>query len=145
MSERLQKLYHPIIKQHNLAPINFEKIEGRAVVMANNSICGDRFEFFAKCDGERLEAISFYGFGCAVSKASSSILVKLLEGKSVMEAIETCDAFITYLNEKKGSGMSTYLKDFEAFNAIWEFPQRYECAALPWKEVASFLRNRAEA
>ena len=140
MSERLQKLYHPIIRQHNAAPINFEKREGREVVTANNSICGDKFEFFVSCDKERLGAISFYGFGCAVSKASSSILVKQLEGKSVKEAIEICDNFINYM-EEKDKAVSAISEDFEAFSAIWEFPQRYECAALPWQEIRTFLRT----
>ena len=87
MNERLKKLYKEVILEHNDQPFFFEKNENAThVLKAYNPLCGDRFELFFEIKDNQIESLTFHGFGCAISKASTSVLVKKLKGKTIDEA-----------------------------------------------------------
>jgi len=136
---KLNRLYDEVIKRHNSQPYHFEKKgNSNAIIQAYNPICGDRFNLFIELDGENINNIFFHGFGCAVSKASTSVLVKCLEKKSLTEAKAICNQFFQVLKNgvTEGEALPT---DFQSFVVVQEFPSRYSCAALAWQEIEKFL------
>ncbi|UZR97863.1 Fe-S cluster assembly sulfur transfer protein SufU [Chondrinema litorale] len=143
MSNQLNSLYHEVIKKHNKEPYHFEKVPTATLSLrANNPICGDRFDLFIDADKDILDDLHFHGFGCAISKASSSIMIQTLEGKSYEEAIDICSNFLAYIhNELEGE---VYSVDFEAFEALQTQTARLDCAALSWKTMLEFLKQKTK-
>jgi nitrogen fixation protein NifU and related proteins len=146
MSNDLRKLYSTIIKAHNESPVNFEKRSGAAILLkAYNPICGDRFEIYINAAASDRQSIiqdlSFHGFGCAISKASTSIMVKSLKGKSSEEAGKLCDQFLKFVNNESVVSELILPDDFAAFSGVHDFPERLDCATLAWKEMKTFLTS----
>lgn len=140
MSQDIKKLYPEILKAHNSSPYHFEKREHDGeVVKAYNPICGDRFEVFIKWEENKINQLHFYGFGCSVSKASTSVLTKSLEGKTIDEALTLCDHFLKFVNRESTSDVLHLPAEFPAFAGVLDFPERLECAALAWREMKKFL------
>jgi len=134
----IDKLYDPVIKANQLNPYRFVKVSGAAYnIKAYNPVCGDRYEFYADIDNDKNIHIHFHGFGCAVSKASGSVLTKTLDGVRVEEAIQLTNDFLDVLAGKETSGKVP--DEFYAFAAVRDFPARYECAAMVWVEMKKFL------
>jgi cysteine desulfurase/selenocysteine lyase len=137
----INQLYHDVIKQHDKSPYHFKKItEGVSMISANNPVCGDKFELYFKLDSDRIADIHFHGFGCAVSRASTSVLVKNLENQSIGDARKTISHFLMLI-DKNQKVSDNVLDEFAAFNAVRQFPERYDCAALSWLEAQKFLNS----
>lgn len=134
----LNKLYDPVIKAHQANPYHFEKVANAPeTIKAYNPVCGDRYDFFVDIKERKISTIHFHGYGCAVSMAAGSVLVKSLEGMSIEEAIDLCNDYLDLLNgqEKK----IKLPEEFHSFIAVRDFPARYECAAMAWIEMRKFL------
>jgi nitrogen fixation NifU-like protein len=134
----LDRLYDEVVKRHSNQPYHFEKRE-QSSLQAYNSICGDRFDLFIDMKDGRINAFHFHGYGCAVSKASTSVLVGILEGKSIMEAKEITNQFLRLLKNEVHVNETLFSEEFKSFAVVQEVPARYDCAALAWKEVEKFL------
>jgi cysteine desulfurase/selenocysteine lyase len=142
-SQHTNQLYHDVIKQHDKSPYHFKKIsEGVSTISANNPVCGDKFELYFKLDSNRIDDIHFHGFGCAVSRASTSVLVKNLENQSIGDARKIISHFLMLI-DKNQTVSDNVLDEFAAFNAVRQFPERYDCAALSWLEAQKFLNSLA--
>ena len=138
----VRNLYSTIIKYHNETPFHYAKIyDAQNTIKAYNPICGDRFELYIDCLENIITRLHFYGFGCAISKASASVLVKSVEGKSLSEAVAICDLFLRFLDRELNNNELILSGEFIAFSGVHDFPERYECAALSWKEVKKFLEH----
>lgn len=139
MNERLKSLYQAVILKHNKTPYHFDVQENYDhTVQANNPVCGDKFQFYIKIKNDQLASVHYHGFGCAISKASNSILVKGIEHLEPAEAYKFCCSFLDYIDcgeYVNGEAPET----FEAFSAVNEFPARIECATLGWREMKNFL------
>ena len=136
MNEQLKKLYKTVILKNNSEPFHFiKREEASCVVEAYNQICGDRFKLFFELENGKISQLSFYGFGCAISKASTSVLVQKLDGKNLDEARGVLDSFFKVINEGNEGN-----EDFLAFAAAREFPGRMKCATLSWEEMDKFLK-----
>lgn len=132
-------LYHPIIKLHNRHPYHFEVRSSFGYnVLSNSAMCGDKFHFYLSQKDGKLNEIYFSGIGCAVSKASGSVLAEALEGKTIGEAKELIAVFLTVL---EGSPTISVPENFQAFAVVQQFPERYDCAALHWHEMQKFLET----
>ncbi len=139
MSTDLKKLYPEIIKLHNESPFHFEKKGNDSdVIKAYNPICGDRFELYVS-QGKHKIQLHFHGFGCAISKAATSVLTKSLEGKTMEEALSLCDNFLSFINKELQDDQLILAADFLAFSGVHDFPERYDCATLSWREMKKFL------
>jgi len=146
VKDDLKKLYSAIIKEHSVTPFHFEKPgKVKNTIKAYNPICGDRFEVYIGSDERMVNALYFHGYGCAISKASTSILVKTLEGKSRKEALELCDQFLRFINKELESKEVILSDDFLAFSGVHDFPERYDCVLLSWREMKRFLESSAVA
>ena len=140
MNERLQTLYKEVILQYSKAPFHFEeKMDCDHLVKANNPVCGDSYKFYINSDPQQFKDVYFHGFGCAISKASSAVLVKLINNQDWETAYARCSAFLEYLDNPISGGGKAIDPDFEAFSAVHEFPSRMDCATLGWRAVQKFL------
>lgn len=137
MPERnLSDLYQDVIKQHDRKPFHYQKIEtADYVIEAYNPLCGDQFSLFLNIENGRINEAYFHGYGCAISKASTSILVKKMQGLSIEKVQELCRHFQTIVTTE------THALDEElrAFAAARQFPERLTCATLSWEALAKFI------
>lgn len=138
MNEKLKALYKSVILANNQSPYRFEINEdAKYKLEAYNALCGDRFTLFFDLIDDKISNLTFHGFGCAISKASTSILVKKLEGKTLPEALNYSRHFLDMIAE----GSSPNDEELEAFAAAKQFPGREQCAILSWEELYRFLEN----
>lgn len=130
MSE-LGDLYQEVILDHNRRPRNFRAIEGGRRQEGYNPLCGDRLTLYVKLEGERIADVAFEGVGCAISKASASLMTEALKGKTVAEARELFEKF----HDMVTSSPDTILPDLgklSVLSGVREYPTRVKCASLAW-------------
>lgn len=139
MNEQLKELYKTVILEHNARPFHFEKKEEAGHVLeAYNPLCGDRFQVFLEVTNGVVTEAYFHGYGCAISKASTSVLIKNLENQPVEEALELCRSFLK-MTDPASEEPVEMTEEFAAFAAVRDFPGRLKCATLSWEAVASAL------
>lgn len=142
MNERIKSLY----RSHILVNAKDETHLGRFddpthTLEAYNPMCGDKYTLYLKLvDGVVLKA-TFEGFGCAISKASTAVLTKEIEGKSLDQIKPIIDMFFELVNEESNQSPEslTTNEDLLAFAAAREFPERKTCATLSWGELELIL------
>jgi nitrogen fixation protein NifU and related proteins len=140
----LGDLYQQVILDHNRNPRNFKRLDAaNRKAEGNNPLCGDRIQLFVQLDGQG-ETISDIGFqmpqgsGCAISKASASLMTEAVKGKSVADAETLFAAFRDML-----SGGATAPGKLAAFSGVRAFPSRIKCANLAWHALHAALQNQA--
>lgn len=139
----LNALYQSIILDHNRRPRNFRELadadrrqEGR------NPMCGDELTIWLKMDGDRIEDVSFIGSGCAISKASASIMTTAVKGKTRAEASALFDRFHGLVTgSPSGRPDDPELGSLAAFSGVSRFPVRVKCASLAWHALRAALRG----
>jgi len=143
----LKALYQEIILDHNRNPHNFRVIEGAdRAVDGFNPLCGDHYKVYLKLEGDRIVDVSFKGSGCAISKASASVMSTLVKGKSKAEALELFESFHhLVLGEVKDSAAIEMMGKLAAFSGVSEFPARVKCAILPWHTLKNGLVSETTA
>ena len=144
MNERLKKLYQSVILKHSKAPYHYEKTEAAHQIDAYNPLCGDRFQLYLEVQDGTIQQLHFHGYGCAISKASTSVLVKHLEHKTVEEAMNLCAIFEARTKGEADESSEADSEDFEAFEAAKDFPGRLKCATLSWEAIREFLDVRLD-
>ena len=147
MSE-LEELYQDIIIDHNSRPRNFRKLEGSIrSVEGYNPLCGDRFTVYLKVEDDLIADIGFQGSGCAISKASASLMTESVMGKSKAEAEEIFKAFRHMITREPGSDFDPdeILGDLEILSGVSEFPVRIKCATLSWHTLNAALEGQDDS
>jgi nitrogen fixation protein NifU and related proteins len=141
----LRELYQQVILDHNKNPRNFhEMADATSRVDGYNPLCGDHYTIFLKVDGETISEVSFTGNGCAISKASASVMSSTVKGKSKDEAGQLFDTFHKLVTGEQ-SGLSTAdLGRLAAFSGVSEFPARVKCATLAWHTLRNALEGKEE-
>ena len=133
--------------EHNWKPRNFRKLED-ADRSANgfNPFCGDVVNLYLKLDGETIVDIGFQCSGCAISRASASMLTESIKGKTSAEADQVFEAFHKMLTAGPGEDPdSDTLGDLEVLAGVSEFPTRVKCATLSWHTLRSALEGEGDA
>jgi len=145
MSE-LDDLYQEVILDHNKNPRNFREIEDADKrADGDNPLCGDKIKVFATLEGDVVTDVSFTGSGCAISKASASIMTQTLKGKSVEEAELLFDEFHKMVTGKLDIETDeNSLGKLRIFAGVLEFPARVKCASLSWHTINAALHNEQE-
>lgn len=142
MTEKLKKLYKTVILQQNNQPFHYEKKEEFSHQLdAYNPLCGDRFNVYLNLKEGVIADVYFHGYGCAISKASTSVLAKHLEGQTIEEALLLCKEFQQVVSPDIES-ITTKKEEFKAFAAAKDFPGRLQCATLSWEAVSNFLLKK---
>lgn len=143
MSE-LNELYQQMILDHNRRPRNFRKLENAdRKAEGFNPLCGDHLTLYVNLDGERIVDIAFEGSGCAISKASASIMTDVVKGKSRGEAEELFEKMHRMLTGKEKADLDQMGK-LAAFSGVSEFPARVKCATLAWHTLNAALDQKSD-
>jgi nitrogen fixation NifU-like protein len=143
----LRELYQEVILDHNRRPRNF-----RAIDAANrhaegyNPLCGDRLSLFLQVEGDVIRDASFQGSGCAISKASASMMTDSLKGKTIDEAKDLFDDFhrmVTGAAADEGEALER-LGKLAVFEGVRQYAARVKCASLAWHTLRSALDAKDE-
>ena len=142
MSE-LRELYQEMILDHSKNPRNFRALL-RATQKAEgyNPLCGDRLTVYLEVEGDLIKDVSFQGSGCAISKASASMMTAQLKGKTKQEARKVFENFHTMLTGDPNKKLDKEaLEKLTVFSGVSEFPVRVKCATLPWHTLRAGLER----
>jgi nitrogen fixation NifU-like protein len=143
MFDDLVDLYQQVILDHSKSPRNFGKLEAaNRVAQGQNPLCGDNYTIYAQMEGDVIKDISFQGSGCAISKASASILTDTLKGKTKADVKALFDKVHAMITTGKVSDSG--LGKLSVFAGVHKFPARVKCAILPWHAVLAAVEGRGE-
>ena len=136
----LSELYQSVILEHNRSPRNYRVMEDadhRAE--GNNPNCGDFLTVWLKFDGEMITDASFHGKGCAISRASASLMTAAVKGKSRRDAQEVFDRFHRMITGRLDPADVETLGKLAVFSGVSSYPTRVKCASLPWHALKAAL------
>jgi nitrogen fixation NifU-like protein len=139
----LQELYQQVIIDHNHNPRNFRDIKHPShSAKGHNPLCGDKIDIFLTIENNKIIDVGFTGSGCAISKASSSLMTEALVGKTIAEAKKlfnsVYDMIINGKTDVEGIGKLAVL------SGVHKFPARVKCAILPWRTLKNALDKETE-
>ena len=141
-SEDTRELYQEVILDHNKNPRNFGKLEHYTnKAIGHNQLCGDQISLYLIIKDNIIQEVKFDGQGCAISKASASIMTTILKGKSIEEARKLFDEFHKLITETNDDIDEINLGKLAVFVGIREFPARVKCASLAWHTLLNALDN----
>ena len=144
MSE-LNDLYQEVILDHNRRPHNFRVIDPASAKQEGyNPLCGDRLTLYLTLDGDVIKDVAFQGTGCAISKASASLMTDALKGKTVPEARELFEQFHSMITSTPGTPVDD-LGKLSVFAGVREFPTRIKCASLAWHTMKAAVAHESDA
>jgi nitrogen fixation protein NifU and related proteins len=136
----LDSLYQDLILDHNRKPQNYRTMENanrRAV--GNNPLCGDQLVVWLQVDGDKIKDISFQGSGCAISRASASLMTTAVKGKTRREAEALFQSFHQLVRGTLPAAETDNLGKLAAFKGVSEYPIRIKCASLSWHALKAAL------
>jgi nitrogen fixation NifU-like protein len=135
----LKELYQQMILDHNQNPQNFREMENAtSKAEGHNPLCGDEITLFLHVENEKITDVSFLGSGCAISKASASIMTTLLIGKSVEMAESLFEKFHTMITTGE---ISEDMGKLTVLAGVHKFPSRVKCAVLSWHTMNNALHG----
>ena len=137
----LESIYTDIIMENSIKIHNkYNLIDKDKEEHGHNPSCGDDITLQIKIDGEKINKISYIGHGCAISEASTNIMIDLLKGKTKKEAIKLIDSFLKMVNgDKIEDDELAKIGDARAFKNISKIPARVKCATLAWETMKRVL------
>jgi nitrogen fixation NifU-like protein len=137
----LRELYQEVILEHSKTPRNFKQPASvNRSAEGYNPLCGDHFTVYLDVEGDAIHDIGFQGSGCAISKASASMMTQLVKGKSKAEATALFEQFhklVTGTDKKEVD-----LGKLAVFSGVSEFPTRVKCATLAWHTLQAALAGQ---
>lgn len=141
----LRDLYQEVILEHSKRPRNYRALEAATrTVEGYNPLCGDHFTIYVELGDGHIHDISFQGSGCAISKASASMMTQAVKGMRAEEAEELFEKFHYVVTGKNGVEASE-LGKLAAFAGVSEFPVRVKCATLAWHALRAALHGEQQA
>ena len=141
----LTDLYQEVILDHNRRPRNFHALaDASHSAEGYNPLCGDRLTLYLKVDGGIVTDVSFEGAGCAISKASASLMTDAVKGKTIAEAEALFERFHLLVTGKLPDTEQQSLGSLRAFSGVARFPLRVKCASLAWHAMHSALAGDAQ-
>ena len=142
----LRELYQEVILDHNKKPRNFGVLEDATqVAQGHNPLCGDNMTVYLHVEGDTIQDISFNGSGCAISKASASLMTSALKGKTVAEAEIIFQSFRELVTGPEASEeVLEEMGKLAVFSGVRDYPARVKCASLAWHTVHNALQGKPE-
>ncbi len=139
----LRELYQQLILDHNQNPRNFREIkDADRTAHGHNPLCGDDIDLYLTLDGDVIRDVGFLGSGCAISKASASLMTTVLKGKTKAEARKLLEDF--HRMATTGEGDPNKLGKLAALADVYRFPVRVKCAMLAWRTLEASLEEQPE-
>ena len=138
----LRELYQEVILDHNKHPQNFGEIEGAdRHADGCNPVCGDQLTVYLNLDGDVLTDVNFLGSGCAISKASASLMTEAVKGKTVIEARQLLQHFHAMITDDTVTPDPVALGKLAVFTGVRDFPTRVKCATLAWHTLRAAFED----
>jgi nitrogen fixation protein NifU and related proteins len=149
MSQDLGALYQEVILDHNRSPRNWGELEDASRrVNGHNPLCGDQLTLDVRFDGDVISELKFTGEGCAISKASASMMTQAVKGKTRAEAERLFERFHALVTGKDGgarsgsaAGPDASLGRLKVFEGVARFPTRVKCASLAWHALRAAIEG----
>lgn len=143
--EDLTDIYNELIMEHSMNSYNKKKLDKADYCeIGHNPNCGDEITLEIKLDGDVIEDMAFSGHGCAISQASTSIMIDTLKGKTIKEARDIIQTFISMIKrEIKDEESLQKLEDAIALKNVSNMPARVKCALLAWRTIEDILNKKA--
>jgi nitrogen fixation NifU-like protein len=143
----VRDLYQDMILEHSKKPRNFRSLpQANRKAEGYNPLCGDHFTVFLQLENDEVKDISFEGSGCAISKASASMMTASLKGKTKSQARELFARFhrlvTSQATEAHDGGVD--IGKLVVFSGVSEFPVRVKCATLAWHTMLAALEERSD-
>ena len=140
----LRDLYQEVILEHSKAPRNYKApASANQTAEGYNPLCGDRFTVYLEMDGETVRDIGFQGSGCAISKASASMMTQAVKGKTKDEVHRLFEQFHDLVTGH-AHGDAGELGKLAVFSGVSEYPVRVKCASLAWHTLEAALEGKQE-
>lgn len=140
----LRDLYQEVILEHSKVPRNYRELPGaNHKAEGYNPLCGDHFTVFLDIEDDSIRDISFQGSGCAISKASASMMTQTLKGKTTAEAEKMFDQFHKLVTGHSNES-DALLGKLAVFSGVSEFPVRVKCATLAWHTLQAALEKKQQ-
>ncbi|TFG92015.1 MAG: SUF system NifU family Fe-S cluster assembly protein [Myxococcales bacterium] len=145
--QELRELYQTVILDHNKKPRNFARPErANREAHGHNPLCGDKLEVFAEVDEGVLREVGFLGSGCAISKASASLMTEAVKGKTLAQVEQLFGGFHRVVTSDASTPVdASGLGKLEVFVGVREFPVRVKCATLAWHTLRAALAGDERA
>jgi nitrogen fixation NifU-like protein len=142
----LDDLYQDVILEHSKAPRNYSRLAtANREAEGFNPLCGDHFTIYLDIEGDAIQDISFQGSGCAISKASASMMTQSLKGKTKLEAERVFEEFRKLVGgQSPVDGSEDDLGKLAVFSGVSKFPVRVKCATLAWHAMHAALNKQNE-
>ena len=142
--EDLNNIYNELIMEHSMNSYNKKKLENADYCeVGHNPNCGDEITLELKLNGDIIEDMAFSGHGCAISQASTSIMIDVLKGKTIKKAKEIIKTFIDMIKrETKSEEELEKLEEAIAFRNVANMPARVKCALLAWHTIEDILNKK---
>jgi nitrogen fixation NifU-like protein len=142
----LRELYQTTILDHNKNPRNFGRLESaNREARGDNPLCGDKITVYLTLDGDTITDLAFEGSGCAISKASASMMTERLKGKPLAEAESLFEEFHGLVtSDPTEPPLIEGLGKLAIFAGVREFPMRVKCATLAWHTLRAAVAGEAE-
>ena len=142
--DELTDVYNELIMEHSMNSYNKKKLENADYCeVGHNPNCGDEITLELKLNGDIIEDMAFSGHGCAISQASTSIMIDVLKGKTIKEAKEIIKTFIDMIKrETKSEEELEKLEEAIAFRNVANMPARVKCALLAWHTIEDILNKK---
>jgi nitrogen fixation NifU-like protein len=140
----LSDLYQEVILDHNRRPRNFRAIDDPSRTQEGfNPLCGDRLTVYVTLEGDLIRDVAFQGSGCAISKASASLMTEALKGKTVEQARELFDQFHEMVTSSPDTPAAD-LGKLSVLSGVREFPTRVKCASLAWHTLKAAVSEQVK-
>jgi nitrogen fixation protein NifU and related proteins len=141
----LSALYQDLILDHNRAPQNFRRMaDANRQAEGYNPLCGDRLSVSIRFEDDRVMDVAFQGSGCAISKASASLMTSAIKGKTRGEVEALFDRFRQLVSGSLNQAEAQSLGKLVVFSGLSEFPSRVKCASLSWHAMKAALDQPGE-
>ncbi len=141
----LGDLYQEILLEHNSKPRNFRRLDDPTETAEGyNPLCGDQISLYLKIEDGVITDAGFQGMGCAISKASASMMTQSVKGQTLEWAGRLSDAFRRMMTDPDADLDYDALGDLESLSGVIEYPSRIKCAVLAWHTLNAALAGRGE-
>lgn len=144
LTNRTKNLYQEVILDHNKNPRNYREITAPThFAKGHNPLCGDKLDVYLTVDQQNIVSdVSFIGDGCAISKASASIMTTIIKGKTIDEALLMFKSFHDMATGKNEVDDDPSLKRLKVFAGVRDLPARVKCATLSWHTMKAAIEKQ---
>ena len=142
----LHELYQEILLEHNNKPRNYRKMEdANRQADGYNPLCGDQITLYLKLEDDVIADVAFQGVGCAISRASASMLTQSIKGETLAKAEEIFNGFHALITDPDADVDYDLLGDLEMLSGVSAFPTRIKCAVLAWHTLNAAIEGKGDS